>query len=289
MNAHLARLFAILVLSLSRAALSQVPIEADMKASDGVRIHYYTSGKGTPVVLVHGYTSSARGNWIDNGVMAALAKNHYVVALDCRNHGESDKPQPNGLGRAEDVIELMDHLKIAKAHIHGYSMGGWITGQLLAKHPDRFLSAAFGGSGIAEIDPQWLAKVPPDKEGRDPAEDQIARRLRIRHAMDNGMNRSEAEKVADRPAAPTTTGTNPALPRLTPVQIDLTRVDVPVLAINGEFDRPIAKTHRMWRELRNFTNVVLPGKSHMSAVASGFMPPSYVENLERFIDAHDTH
>ena len=47
-----------------------------------------------------------------NGVADALAKNHRVVAIDCRNHGKSDKPLPGGSGRAQDVVELMDHLKI---------------------------------------------------------------------------------------------------------------------------------------------------------------------------------
>jgi len=38
---------------------------------------------------------------------------------------------------ADDVIELMDHLKIQRAHVHGYSMVGSIFAQLLARHPDR--------------------------------------------------------------------------------------------------------------------------------------------------------
>src|SRR5260221_8567512 len=137
---------------------------------DGVKIHYMVVGKGTPVILIHGYTGNAQGNWFRNGIAQALAQKHMVVALDCRNHGKSDKPQPNGPGRAEDVIELMDHLKIQKAHFHGYSMGGGIVGQLMVRIPDRFITAGFGGSGIPEADPDLRAKVPADKEGRDPQE-----------------------------------------------------------------------------------------------------------------------
>src|ERR1044072_6814657 len=62
--------------------------EGDMTASDGVKIHYYTKGKGSPVILIHGYTGSAAGNWLANGIFYALAKNHMVVAIDCRNHGK---------------------------------------------------------------------------------------------------------------------------------------------------------------------------------------------------------
>ena len=71
------------------------------------------------------------------------------------------------------------------------------------------------------------------------------------------------------------------------LQIDLTKVTIPVLAINGEYDRPISKTHRMSRELSDFTNVVLPGKSHLTAIAAPYMPKEYLESVVRFIDVND--
>jgi len=123
-------------------------------------------------------------------------------------------------------------------------------------------------------------------DGVDPEEKVAARNLRISAAMNNGMSREEAEAEAAKPRA--------ALPPLTPdrirqlgLDIDLRKVDIPVLAINGEYDRPLAKTHRMWRELRDFTSVVLPGKSHLTAIVPGYMPPEYLAATVRFIDAHD--
>ena len=268
---------------------SEQPTHEFFTTSDGVKIHYMQLGKkGSYVVLIHGYTGSAQGNWFDNGIAEALAKNHRVVALDNRNHGRSDKPQLNGPGRAEDTLELMDHLKIAKAHIHGYSMGGAITGRLLATHPERFITAAFGGSGVTETDPEWLSKLPPDKQGVDPGEAELSHKLRIHHAMDNGMSREEAEKLAAGPAPPRPgAAAGAARPAPTPLQIDLTKVTVPVMAINGELDRPHAKTTRMARELYNFTNVVLPGKSHLTAIVAGSMPKEYVDSLVGFINSHD--
>jgi len=259
---------------------------------DGVKIHFMVMGKGTPVILIHGYTGSAEGNWFRNGIAEALAKTHMVIAIDCRNHGRSDKPQPGGPGRAEDVIEMMDHLKIEKAHFHGYSMGGGIVGRLMTLVPERFITAGFGGSGVRETDPEWVARVPKDKEGTDPEEAAASRALRIRNAMDNGKTREEAEKLADAPRAPRTSATTaasaaaastpPAGPRL-----DLTKITFPVMAVNGEFDRPLAKTVRMHRELRNFTNVVLPGKSHLTAIAAPYMPKEYLESVVRFINANE--
>jgi pimeloyl-ACP methyl ester carboxylesterase len=266
------------------------PAEDYMTTSDGVKIHYYVMGKGTPVILIHGYTGSAYGNWFRNGIAQALAKNHMIVALDCRNHGKSDKPQPNGPGKAEDVIELMDHLKIKRAHFHGYSMGGGIVGRLLAMIPDRFITAAFGGSGIAEADPEWRAKLPADSQGRDPLEDEASRKLRVSRAMDLGMTREEAEKQAATAAqrsVPAPAGGAAALARPAPLQIDLTKITIPVIAINGEFDRPIAKTTRMQRELKNFKSVVLPGKSHLTAIMAEYIPELYVTSLVSFINAND--
>jgi len=182
---------------------------------------------------------------------------------------------------------MMDHLKIKKAHIHGYSMGGGITARLLAANPERFLTAAFGGSGIPEVDPQWIAKLPPDKDGRDPQEDQASRALRIRHATDNGMSREEAEKLADTPRPPAKAATGAGAAARPALQIDLTKVTIPVLAINGEFDRPNVKTTRMARELPNFTNVILPGKSHLTAIAAPFIPQQYADRLVKFIDSND--
>ncbi len=259
---------------------------------DGVKIHFMVMGKGTPVILIHGYTGSAEGNWFRNGIAEALAKTHMAIAIDCRNHGRSDKPQPGGPGRAEDVIEMMDHLKIQKAHFHGYSMGGGIVGRLMALVPERFITAGFGGSGVRETDPEWVAKVPKDKEGTDPEEAAASRALRIRNAMDNGKTREEAEKLADTPRAPRTSATTAAgaaATRTPPAgpQLDLTKITFPVMAVNGEFDRPLAKTVRMHRELRNFTNVVLPGKSHLTAIAAPYMPKEYLESVVRFINAND--
>lgn len=280
-----------LCLMMAGAVLAQdKPKDDYFTTSDGVKIHYITQGKGTPVVLIHGYTGSAQGNWFSNGVAEALAQNHWVVALDCRNHGKSDKPQLNGPGKAEDVIELMDHLKIQKAHLHGYSMGGGIVGRLLVLIPNRIMTAAFGGSGIQEADPEWRAKVAPDKEGRDPLEDEASHKLRIKHAMDNGMSREEAEKLAATPAQPRTPAApaaNAATTRPVGPQLDLTKLNIPMLAINGEFDRPNAKTHRLWRECQNFTNVVLPGKSHLTAISPGYIPKEYSESLVKFINAND--
>lgn len=254
--------------------------------SDGVEIHYLSLGiSGSPVVLIHGFAGSAERYWFDTGIAGALAENHRVFALDCRNHGQSAKSTPFGPGRDEDVIELMDALSIERAHFHGYSMGGGTTARLLNIIPERMITASFGGFGFLESDPNWIKRVPADVEGIDPDADAADAAYRLAAASDNGMDPETADRVGYnwRPAV-----TPEIMERVRQGQgVDLTRVRIPIMAINGEFDRPLQKTHRMWRELRNFTNVVLPGKSHLTAIMAGYLPPEYSRHLARFIDAND--
>lgn len=116
----------------------------------GVPICYTVEGEGAPVILVHGVAVNADLNWRRPGITRALAKDFQVISFDNRGHGRSGKPhgkQNYGGEMVEDVVRLMDHLGIEKAHVIGYSLGGFITLKLLAEHPDRLISAAPCGAG----------------------------------------------------------------------------------------------------------------------------------------------
>ena len=118
--------------------------------SAGLPIAYLVAGKGEPVVLIHGLCSSADINWQLPGTVKLLAERYRVIALDVRGHGRSGKPKEEdayGAKMAEDVLRLLDHLKIEKAHIVGYSMGGMIAMKLITEHPERVLSGTLGGMG----------------------------------------------------------------------------------------------------------------------------------------------
>lgn len=141
----------------------------------GVKIHYLVAGKGEPVILIHGLHSSAAMNWQMPGVLSELAKDHQVIALDLPGHGKSDKPEKPeayGVQVVEDVVLLMDHLKIKKAHVVGYSLGGMTAAKLMALHPDRVSSALLGGMGwLREGSPLQAVweKMPAREGGHTPA------------------------------------------------------------------------------------------------------------------------
>lgn len=140
--------FALLAL-LPVNANAQAPLEDEFFDSNGVRIRYVEAGNGEPVILVHGFSVDLDSMWRDTGVIATLAREFRVIAMDARGHGKSGKPYDPGsygLAMVDDVRRLLDHLKIESAHIVGYSMGGGIVGKFAVLHPHRVRTLTFGGS-----------------------------------------------------------------------------------------------------------------------------------------------
>ena len=124
-----------------------------------------------------------------------------------------------------------------------------------------------------KTDEKFKEQVPKDAPGPDPAEAEASRTLGKNPHRDN----EALAAVRQYPWKENERGT-----------IDLTKIKLPVLVINGEFDGPNAKTHRMQRELTDFQAVVLPGKSHLTAIMAGYIPQLYIDSLVKFIDDHDS-
>ena len=117
--------------------------------SNGVRVCYYEAGEGRPVILLHGFSSTAHSAWIDEGLVDELAKSHRVLAMDGRGHGGSDKPHDAALmgpEAAKDTARLMDHLGLKQAHVVGYSHGAHLAAYLATVAGDRFKSLTLGGA-----------------------------------------------------------------------------------------------------------------------------------------------
>ena len=122
-----------------------------------VEIAYLDEGDGDPILLVHGFASTKNVNWVYPTWVSELKKDgRRVIALDNRGHGDSAKlydPEAYHIGTmAGDVAALMDHLKIERADIMGYSMGSRMTAWLALRHPERLRSAILGGIGIGLIE-----------------------------------------------------------------------------------------------------------------------------------------
>ncbi len=138
----------LVALGLSQAPSAAAPPDRFFDSAD-VRIRYIEQGSGPPIVLMHGYTGNLDRHFIANGVFASLAKDHRVIALDLRGHGKSGKPHdPSAYGEAmaRDVVRLLDHLNIARAHVLGYSLGAIVAGRVATLHPERLISVVYSAS-----------------------------------------------------------------------------------------------------------------------------------------------
>src|SRR5271169_2682500 len=107
--------------------------------ANGIGIEYTVQGPrtGLPVILIHGFPFS-KEMWKPQ--VDALHQEFYVVTYDIRGHGASDV----GDGQysieyfVDDLIALLDHLKISRAIAVGLSMGGYIALRAIERYPDRF-------------------------------------------------------------------------------------------------------------------------------------------------------
>ncbi|MGH7090932.1 MAG: alpha/beta fold hydrolase, partial [Stellaceae bacterium] len=131
------------------------PARSGLAPVNGIRIWYATFGRGEPVILLHGGLANAN-YW---GHQVRALEGHYrVVVMDSRGHGRSTRnTTPFGYDlMADDVIGLMDFLKIPKAAIVGWSDGAIIGLDIAQRRPDR-LSKLFAFA--ANSDPAGVADL----------------------------------------------------------------------------------------------------------------------------------
>lgn len=103
---------------------------------NGVRLHYVTGGKGSPVLLLPGWPETW---WGYHKIMPELAKNHRVISVDLRGMGSSDKPA-GGFDKktmALDLSELIHQLGYAQVDVVGHDIGAMVAFSLAANHPDQ--------------------------------------------------------------------------------------------------------------------------------------------------------
>lgn len=118
---------------------------------DGTHLYYEEEGAGTPVVLLHGLSTSTKGNWKEPGTWTVLVEaGKRVIGLDARGHGRSEKPHdPSAYenhAMVRDVEALLDHLGVENADLVGYSMGA-ATAVRFASGEPRVRRLVLGGIG----------------------------------------------------------------------------------------------------------------------------------------------
>lgn len=123
----------------------------------GFHLAYLDEGEGDPVLLIHGFASNIRVNWVSPGWVKTLTDAGYrVIALDNRGHGASsasyDPADYTPAGMAGDAAALLDHLGLPRAHVMGYSMGARVSAFMAIDHPRKVATLVLGGLGTGMVD-----------------------------------------------------------------------------------------------------------------------------------------
>lgn len=176
--------------------MASFPIEThEFRSFDGTRLAWHEAGEGRAVVLLHGYFSDARTNWIRWGHAAAIAARGFrVVMPDLRAHGASDKPHGSESyphdALTRDGHALVAHLGLVDYDLGGYSLGARTISRMLATGatPRRIVFSGMGLEGLVDTSrraghfrgiltrlgqhargtPEWLAEAFLKTTGGDP-------------------------------------------------------------------------------------------------------------------------
>jgi pimeloyl-ACP methyl ester carboxylesterase len=244
--------------------------------SDSVDIAFDDAGRGEPVLLVHGFASNGRVNWVDTGWVKTLVDGGFrTITMDNRGHGESEKLYNPDLysaaEMAEDARRLLDHLGIARAHVMGYSMGARIAAFLAINHPSRVGAVIFAGlasrmitgvGGGAEIARALEAPSLLD------VTDGSARNFRIFAEQTRGDLKALAACIKSS--------------RVKITEEMLATIKTPVLVVVGEKDDLAGEVGPLLSAIPGATGLTLPKRNHMSAVGDKM----YKEAVLTFLREH---
>jgi len=133
----------------------------------GLKMYYEIHGNGEPVILLHGAFMAISGDWED--WVKELAKTRKVIAVEMQGHGRTAdiKREMSFENLSDDVAGLLDHLKIGRADIVGYSLGGGVAVQTAIRHPEKVrkvvsISAVLRRDGWVKEGVDALASLTPE-------------------------------------------------------------------------------------------------------------------------------
>lgn len=216
--------------------------------------------RGAPVLLVHGFASSAAVNWVDTGWIRLLTDSgRRTIALDNRGHGRSDKPhEPERYATrlmAADAEALIDHLGLGPVDVVGYSMGARIAAFLALAAPAKVRSIVLGGLGYHLVDGVGLpTSIAEAMEAPDAAALRDPTQKMFRRFAEAGGNDLAALAACIRGSRQV----------LRPEQV--ARIRCPVLVAVGTEDTIAGDPHRLAALFPRGRALDIPGRDHNPAV-----------------------
>lgn len=243
---------------------------------NGLHMYYERHGAaGTPLVLLHGGMLTIDLNFA--GLIPTLAADHQVIAVELQGHGRTadiDREiTPATL--AGDVVALLDHLGIDRAHVLGHSMGAAVALELAVSHPDRVRSVV-----------PVSASVRPDgmhEDLMDPS--RFATSTRMPTAQDFADMREAYQRLSPHPEhfdqfLATLSASNADLKGWTDEQ--LAGITAPTLLVMGDHDFVTIEHGALMKRLIPGSHLaVLPNTTHMTAT---LRPALLLPMLAEFLD-----
>lgn len=240
-----------------------------------ITLKYKIHGKadGEPVILLHGFVVTGSLQWTVPGITEKLGEKFKVIVYDHRGHGRSSRPLDDskyGLEMVHDVARLMEHLKLEKAHIVGYSMGAFISHKFAVLYPNKVKSLVIGGAG-------WLTTGKPTE-----VMDEIATSLDSGKGLEPLFNNVRA--TGTRPLPPEVTKrindmamliNNPkclacvarGMKQFVLTEAEVKTIKSPTLCLVGDED-PLSEMAKILEDQRpNLKVVYLKGADHVAAYA----------------------
>jgi pimeloyl-ACP methyl ester carboxylesterase len=142
---------------------------------NGLKMYYEVHGVGDPVVLLHGSFMTITNNW--TGWIGELSKTRKVIAVEMQGHGRTADIDRDFSYEtlADDVAALLEQLKIPRADLIGYSVGGAVAMQCAIRHPDKVrkvvsISARFRQNGFVKEGLDAIPKLTPEAFEGSPIE-----------------------------------------------------------------------------------------------------------------------
>jgi pimeloyl-ACP methyl ester carboxylesterase len=226
---------------------------------DGVRLHYQTTGAGPPLVLHHGFAGSWSA-WRYFGFVQQLKAHYQLIMPDARGHGLSGKPHDvraySMSERIDDVLAILDELKIERAHFFGYSMGGLVAYGLARRAQHRLRSLIIGSAHPYE-DHSW--DVFANVDGSNPAA--------FIAALETALNEHLSDEVKAAVLSNDLWALSAAAKRKRPsLEHVLPAISIPCLLYCGEADARHAAVERCAAALPAGSFVSLPGAGHFAGM-----------------------
>jgi 3-oxoadipate enol-lactonase len=257
---------------------------------NGLNLYYNETGRreSLPVLLIHGFPFSSE-MWKTQ--IASLLENDFrVIAYDLRGHGKSDADDGQYTLElfVDDLIALLDYLKITKTVVCGFSMGGYVALRAIQRNPELFnaiiLCDTTSSADSNEAKLRRAASIKLiKKDGAKPFAEGFLKAVFSEQSFSTKQNIvDEARRMILSNYPIGICGALLAMAARTDTTEALSKIDVPTLVLVGEHDTvtPPAAAKTMHDRIQNSKIHIIGSAAHMSSMEN---PNEFNEHLIKFL------